>query len=365
VARGIDLYREPGLRTWVVEQEDETAVWLQIHHACCDGLGGLRFAEDLLVAYDHRTRAVAGSANFRPLDPRRLRGRAKFLGQFLRRLPQQATGLFGVRDFLRNRPTPLLPAADCGTRTCTATATTPATGWPLYLTAQLSHSETAALKAEARARGVSVNDLLARDLFLALDSFHEEHGEGSSGDCLRMSVPVNLRLAADRETPAANLVSMVFLDRCKRDFADSAALLEGIHQQMNRVKRRRLGLTFVLVLALSRRLGMLRKMVQDKKCAATTVLTNMPAPLADAPLPRREGRIVAGNAELQRIEALAPLRPFTTTAFSAHSYAGQLTLTGSFDDRFLGPADCRVLLERFAARVRTSAGAASELAGAR
>jgi NRPS condensation-like uncharacterized protein len=365
VARGIDLYREPGLRTWVVEVEDETAVWLQFHHACCDGFGSLRFVEDLLVAYDHLARAAAGAANFRPLDSRRLRGRANFLGQFLRRLPQQATGLFGVRDFLGNRPMPLLPEAGNETRICTATATAPAMGWPSYLSAHFSHSETTALKAESRARRVSVNDLLARDLFLALDSFRGEHAEADRRQCLRISVPVNLRRAADQESSAANLVSMVFLDRRKRDFADPAALLEDIHQQMNRVKRRRLGLTFVLVLALFRQLGMLRKMVQDKQCAATTVLTNMPAPLADAPLPRREGQIVAGNVELQRIEALPPLRPFTTCTFSAHSYAGQLTLTGCFDERLLGPTDGGILLNLFAARVRASAGAISELAGAR
>jgi NRPS condensation-like uncharacterized protein len=51
VAPRIDLHRQTGLRILLAQQEGQTEMLLQFHHACCDAFGALRFVEDLLAAY--------------------------------------------------------------------------------------------------------------------------------------------------------------------------------------------------------------------------------------------------------------------------------------------------------------------------
>ena len=50
--RQIDLRRRIGVRVWVrSDGADEWTLWLQFHHACCDGLGAMQFVGDVLAAY--------------------------------------------------------------------------------------------------------------------------------------------------------------------------------------------------------------------------------------------------------------------------------------------------------------------------
>ena len=75
----IDLRCEVGLRVWVRAGTETTRVLVQIHHACCDGLGCLQFLEDLFLCY-----AVALGGTNEPvplpeLDPARLQKRGHFI----------------------------------------------------------------------------------------------------------------------------------------------------------------------------------------------------------------------------------------------------------------------------------------------
>ena len=93
------------------------------------------------------------------------------------------------------------------------------------------------------------------------------------------------------------------------------------------------------------------------------------AAAASRPVPREEKSALAGSLSRGRfvigVELLPPLRPKTTVAFSAQTYADQLTLVGHFDDRLLAEPHRRMLLDAFAARVCASAGVASEPSVAR
>ena len=81
---------------------------------------------------------------------------------------------------------------------------------------------------------------------------------------------------------------------------------------MDLIRRRRLGLTFVLSLSVLRVLpGGLASRVNQGRCEATCVLSNLGRAMADSPLPRRNEKIVAGNVVLDGIDFFAPVRDGT------------------------------------------------------
>ncbi len=126
---------------------------------------------------------------------------------------------------------------------------------------------------------------------------------------------------------------------------------------MSDIKRLHLGLTFVLSLQVCRWLpGGLRRVTGSSRCAATAVLTNVGAALDRCPLPCREGRLAAGDAVLESMDALAPLRPLTCAAIALLVYAGRLHITLHYDSRVLTAAEAGELIDDFTGRVRRSAG---------
>ena len=79
---------------------------------------------------------------------------------------------------------------------------------------------------------VTANDWLLRDFFVAVDDFRARHQVTTPSEWIRLSVPMNLRREADNRMPAANVVSMVFLDRTPKQIANSTGLLASIHEEM-------------------------------------------------------------------------------------------------------------------------------------
>jgi NRPS condensation-like uncharacterized protein len=354
----LDVRATAGLRVVSCEEAGKTDLTIQVHHACCDGFGMLRFTEDMLTSYAGVCGAAPGAA-LRALCPEQLRGRGRFgltPGKFLRMLPKQAVGLRGARRFLMRTPEPLVPH-----RSRPDNSPAPP-GYPASLTRQLDRTESAGLISAARRLGVTANDLLVRDCFLTLHDWRRRTAD-YPGSWLRLTVPVNLRTMADRRLPAANAVSMVFLDRLGRDMENPQRLLDSVHRQMSLIKRLHLGLTFVLSLQVCRWLpGGLHRMTRASRCAATGVLTNMGAVLDRCPLPYQEGRLVAGDAVLQSMDALAPLRPLTCAAIAVLVYAGRVHITLHYDSRVLTATNACELIDDFAARVRQSTGAGRQVA---
>ena len=332
----IDIRREAGLRLWAVGDHERTDLTVQLHHVACDALGTVRFLEELLCRYAGQI-GIDGLPPLPPSRPEKLRRRGRFglnAWQLFRTLGCQAVGLLGVWKFAVHRPAPL------GAQVSPQAARALPAAYPATLTHRLTVEESAGLRRSAKASTVSLNDLLARDLFLAFEDWRAQHAPGRRHDWLRLTVPVSLRTPADGDMPVANVISMVFLDRRPADMADPGRLLQGIHAEMGQIKRFGLGLTFVLSLWAVRRLpGGVPRMARKAQCAATSLLSNLGPVLADVKLPRQGGRIVLGGAVLESIDAVGPLRPQTYTAFSVLSYAGQLGITLHYDPRAFTAAE--------------------------
>jgi NRPS condensation-like uncharacterized protein len=351
-ASHLDLRSEIGIRFHVRVQEDASDLTIQFHHACCDGAGMILFLKELLIAYAMAVGPVSARTQLPPRDPRKLSGRGRFgltLRKLIRMAPQQAVGILGARQFLMRRPIPVLPhkaaANDGPLPDC----------YPATLHHTFDAEATAAMRHAAASRQVTLNDLLARDLFLALGEWRARQNVNGDGEWLRMMVPVNLRTVDDRLLPATNVVSSVFLDRRGSDFADADRLLQGIHDEMDLIKRLQLGLTFIFSTAICRWLpGGVKKQVRADKCTISCIFTNLGNVLARIPLPHHEQCIVAGNVTLVDMDFVAPLRPYSCVTMAAGLYAHQLILTLHYDPRPLSERQASDLLGIFVQRLRSS-----------
>jgi NRPS condensation-like uncharacterized protein len=326
----------------------------QFHHACCDGLGAFQLLDDWLIAYaDHAGDDIREGA-LRPLDESRLGRRGHFgltAWKLLKKARRQAIGLLGVRQFLMRKPVPIVPDA------FESIAEELSDQYPVALTHMFTLEQSRALRQVAKNSKCTVNDLLARDLFLAFGRFRERNSLGDPDDWLRVSVPINLRRASDRSLSAANVVSMVFLDRRASDFGDPDTLLKSVHDEMQLIKDNELGLTFVMSLWLARRLpGGLAGQSDRYRCTATCLFTNLGNLFARTPVPRNEkSKLVVGGLVLESLDLIAPIRPFTGAAFTPFHYAKCLGTTLHYDARMFSATEAGELLRDYVDCVEASA----------
>jgi hypothetical protein len=212
----------------------------------------------------------------------------------------------------------------------------------------LDETQTAGLLSTARTLGVTLNDLLARELFLCLARWRQRYGRDGQRGWLRLCVPVSLRTAAQNGLPAANSVSMLFLDRRPRDMEAPERLLTSIHKEMQLLKRMHLGWTFVLSLGLCQWLpGGLPRRCRNPRCMSTAVFTNLGVLFARGPLVDAQGRVRLGDITLEHMDLLPPWRPLTCAAFTVWSYAGRLSFTLHYDPRVLAAREAGELLDQF------------------
>ena len=347
VARG-------GLRLLVTRGEHASDLAVQFLHACCDGLGIFQFIHDLLILYAVETCAKVQRDALPRLERSSLERRGKFgltWRKLLKMAPKQAVGLFGVRQFLMRSPAPIVAH-----ERESATAATP-DPYPTACARHLDLAASDALRAAAKDAGVTTNDLLARDLFVALREFRLARGIAEDERWLRLMIPMSLRTAADRKLPAANVVSSVFLDRRGSDIADREQLLASVTDEMQLIKSHQLGFTFIFSLHLSRLSpGGLRRTARSDRCTNSAVFTNLGRILARGPLPRVDGELICGDVRLSNVEILAPVTPYTCAAFAACWYANRLSITLHYDPRVLSAEDARELLGLFVGEIGRTTG---------
>ena len=355
--RPIDLYHGPGLRVWAASGTEDSWLALQVHHAVCDGKAVLQVAEDFLRSYAFAVDRRGARGELPPCDAEALEGRGTFgltALKYLRMLPAQLMGLSRVWMFFMQRPVPILK------RIVTVCDELPA-GFPEVKAARLEAEELQKLSAAVAEAGVTLNDWLLRDFFVAIDDFRTRHQATTPGEWIRVSVPINLRQGTQPRMSAANLVSMVFLDRTGKQIADSLDLLRSIHEEMDSIRRRQLGLIFILALWIVRSLpGGLAKWVNRNCCETTCVLSNLGRAMADSPLPRSsEMKIVAGNVVLDGIDFFTPIRDGTSVAMALIYYAGGLQLCMQYDSRHITNVQADDLMATYLRRIRTSLDRAS------
>ena len=223
--------------------------------------------------------------------------------------------------------------------------------FPRWLTHRFSVEQSQRLCAAVRERGVTLNDLLLASLFSALDDWFAAHRPAARQQFLRVMVPTNLRTAADRQTPAANIVSLVNLDRRPARYADHRRLLKSLSLEMAIIKRCRLGITMHRLAWLARRFGKFRWLARDGRCLCTCVLSNLGDASVGGESASGGNSSAESRLELVSLDFLPPIRPWTAAAFGVLSYRGQLAVTLHLDV-LMPPGSDRELLDRFVGQLR-------------
>jgi NRPS condensation-like uncharacterized protein len=343
----LDLFTEVGTKVFVHDLPDECTITFQGHHACVDGLGMQSALDDLWLLYDSRT--VGNSRTLPPYETALLPVRNSFGMNFfssIAAIPKQAVGLLGVRQYLMRQPVPILPHAAISDTTPT----------PLPASCHIARFDRSLFKQirrTASARKATLNELIACAVFEAIARFRKERGFQDSQEWFRMMVPINMRTTPqDQLQTACNIVSSVFLDRTPSQIEDRQGLLRGIHEEMELIKRNRLGLIFIASLWLKKHLPKRRSTKSPpSRCQTTIVVTNLGRSFASSPLRSPDGHFSAGNLKLESITMLAPMTPFLSAAITINEYAGELYLALRYDGRILPRDASRELLDLVVARL--------------
>lgn len=342
----IDPTRALALRLFVEDETEAARLTLQVHHAACDGVGASTFVVDLLRAYD------AGAAAFTVGDATATEAtRVAWLerrgGSHLlttERRARLAKDLARIWLYFRRFPQPLAPSP-------VLDGAEPAR--PASVARRLADAEVASLRAAARRVGATFNDLLLTAAFLALDGWNRDQGGRRP---LRLVLPINMRLIGDRDMPAANVVSMCFLDRQGTALDDAEALLKGVVAETSFIKSHRMGHALIgVAAALSRVRGGLKALMTRRwpwATAASAVISNLGAPFASAKLPTdSQGRLVAGGLTLDWVEFLPPIRPGMSLAIGVLTYGGATAFAAHYDASQLAAQDVSAITSAFLARL--------------
>jgi hypothetical protein len=328
----LDIRARPGLNVFAVSGSERSDLILQVHHAACDALGALDFANDVLTAYAN---LVSGDARFawKPLDPSRLRSRVSWplsgwplVRWGLRRLPS----LPAAWRAFRRKPHPVIPHRP------DHDAKSPPPTFPEACVYHFDREDSVALMAQAQDSQTSLTGLLVGRLILALDAWRRQCGFPDS-NWQRLMLPISMRSPGDRHMPAANVVSTVFLDyRPSRD-TDPHALLVRINTLLEQIKNDHFGLAWLLLLTSLQRLPHAWAKVRRsrRRCLISTLVTNIGPVLAASPLPRSDRHLVVGDMTLEEVEFLPVTRPLQCLSFAVSLYAGRVSLGMRYDSRVL------------------------------
>jgi hypothetical protein len=350
--RQLDITAEYGLRFFVRLYENRSDVLIQLHHACCDGIAIYQVVRDLMIAYAAEL-SDGAAIKFPSIDDSLLRDRestGRKFGALMKLLFHQAARLPHAFNFFARTPAQLVPHQPQEYE-----GEAPS-NFPALIAHHFDTTTSAAIR-DSLKTGVTVNDVLMRDLFLAIRGFRRTQGIENNLSWLRLMIPTSLRRASQFRASAANMIGAVFLDRRGLGMSDPELLLDGIQREMNQIKRLELGHLFSFALRPQRLVpGALRRAARPGRCCVTAVFTNIGRVLERCPLPCIDGRWQAGNVVLLATEVAAPIARNVCASFGVTSYAGRLSLSLHYDARVLSPSAAKTLLSMFARKVETSAG---------
>jgi len=359
----IDLTVERGMRVWVRANDEAARVVFQFHHSCCDGLASTQFLDDVLVLYASAVTDSSQVPALAPVNVERLRDRAAV---------DLSGAQPGFRAFVRDIMITLYVWARILFRRVAIVAAPlhsalpRAAGQPAderssvseilsFEQHQLTPAEAEAYRQAALRHSVAPNDLMIRDLILAIDDWNRRQRAASRAAC-RVNVPVNVRGREGADIPASNRLGFGFVTISPRELGNREKLLQAVHSQTEQIKQWKLALYFLGGLGLATVFpGAVPASLRWKKSFATVVLSNIGRLMAHSRLPRSEDRLVCGNVILEHITGAPPIRRNTRAALIVGEYGGATTISLRCESRLFSPADTRALLDTYVARLRETA----------
>ena len=356
----IDLAVENGLRMWVRRGENRTTICMQFHHACCDGYGANQFLEDLLCAYDWIRAGRQGTPAWAPLDPSRLPKRTRFglnwWRQLLRLFIDTWGMVLGMLWFFLPKPVAVVSPEEPKSDDMDLKAV------PRLLACRFSGGELKRLLGTAKAAGVTLNDLMLRDVMWGLYHWNVARDPGLRKRMTRIMVPADLRAKEDLMIPAANIVGMVNIDRYLhwKMYRNPEKLLHTLNLEMRYMRFMRFAITFVRITAIIQVLGRVipalnRLMYGIERCLVTAALSNSGRVFTQSPLTRPDGKLAAGGLVVDTIEGAPPQRKYTGISISIYTYGGEFSVVMNYDRRRFTRRGASELLDHLVRQIAQSA----------
>lgn len=331
--RPIKIFVEPGFRIYYIESKREnwTRLVLQFHHSVADGIGMLQALDEWLTLYAREVGDVSRDTTLPELNQAALAERRRIgwkLRSYLRNYCH--TGRT-TRQYLLCLPRPLVSVGAFND-------VEPENDSPYMATTKLSRAETTAYLRRAKTIGATVNDALLADCFRAIDKWLTDVMHDEKNGRMRVMAPINMRTANNLRAPLSNVVSTVFIDRSRRKSSvPGDSLLKSVVSEMQWVKKKDQRYVFLLILRILRCIpGSLKLALRSSACRSTCVLSNLGRVLEASSTRKDEnGRVVLGDATLERVEAEAPIRYKTALSVVGLTYAGELNLCVHYDSRLI------------------------------
>lgn len=347
----IDLATECGLRLWVRTGADTSRLYLQLHHACSDGIGVCRFLGDLLALYGMRTAGIGRRPEIEPVDVGRLRLRKRPTVDVADGGSRARMALAAIRGGIPlffGRCAPLHAPASGLQR---ASEADPFAQIRSYTFDPAEHQQ---IRHAGLKLGATVNDLLLAHLFSTVWHWNASHGGLGGNRSVRILMPTDMRGPEEYDIPASNICSYTFLARKGSATVSWEELVRGINRDTVLIKHRRLGTRFVdTVAAVSAVPHLLPRLLRSRRPMATAVLSNTGDPSRRflAKFPRHRRRAVCGNVVLEEMDGTPPLRRGTRATISIFSYRRMLTVSLRCDPYSFSADDTEELLSQYVAQI--------------
>lgn len=341
----IDLQTEPGWRIWKDIRGGSGVVWMEFHHAVCDGISAFRVLEDILASYRDDTRSPESDSdlNWQQLTHR---DRCDNLSGLTQRFSQWAWMIWRIAAYA-----------------ATAPASLDVVSWPNEIpTGGMVPSQARIARLgdvteylhAAKRHGCTLNDLVITCLFRSL---HEAMIERvpERRHRLRLFIPMDLRGNPLNTCQVGNIVGMLHIDRVvsARGLESDPVSVCSVASDMKLFRKTQMGRALVVSLGtVTALLGSPGWLLNPGKCGATTVLTNLKTPLQSSKLAGPDGRMQIGTTVLESVELFPPVRPMTPACFGLLTYGNELRLAMRFQPATFPAADAESLFNRFTEELR-------------
>ncbi len=341
----MDLFKEPGFRLFLIERAGKSEFIIHVHHAICDGKAVRDVFYDVM---NHYAIAMGQPVPLSALRPEIFPHRNRLANTWRDRLktfPSQALGLWLNHHFQKKKIAPLSEKA------AGENAPEPMAAYPALVSRRLPEGCFRKVRDEAVREKVTSNDIFLRDLFHSLKLWREWKEEGDPMDWLCVVLPVDMRKPLDRFLSAANVTSIVTLDRRMKSLDNRIRLLSRIHKDMNWVKHRGLRFTFWTMLKLRRFLphGIVRYS-QRPKCQGSIIFANHCQLATRSPLLSKKRMIEAPGLQMTEVTMVSPIRSGTMAALVVGSYANRLLIDLHYDPKFITQSQADKLIDIFLAQ---------------
>lgn len=335
------------VNTTIVSKQVCSEIWLSIHHAYCDGGGGVAIINDWIQIYDNLRFHRQPNEGLTCIDQKRFAKRNHLgLGswKFLRKLPFQPVGLFGATKFIFRKTASLgqrnqsLIEARCHSQNAMSPSAN--INRSAITSVWLDADNLRKLEADSAQKNINLNAILVAELMTTLEAWRLNWiPKASANHWQRIILPINIRDIADRRLPAANRSSIVQIDRRQIANQDQSKLVRSIQREVGVIidwKLDRMFLSFMKIIGLSNRL--LRHVAQNKKHRGIAVFTNLGQPFRK--LEKRVNSAVQNPASTGypnqpldpvEIDFLAPLRHGTSLNFTVAKFKNRLRMTLHYD----------------------------------